>query len=59
MKQLKKLAKLLLIVLVVAYVLRKPGPAAATLRVAGQTAYQGVLSLADSAAKFLDALFRH
>lgn len=57
--KIKKILKIVLIVFAVFYVLRSPNSAAGTLRVAGQTAYQGVMTLADSAAKFFDALLRH
>jgi hypothetical protein len=56
--KIKKILKMLLIVFAVFYVLRSPGSAAGTLRVAGQTAYQGVQTLADSAARFFDALLQ-
>jgi hypothetical protein len=59
MKNLKKMGKVLLVLMLAAWVLTKPGPAANTLRSAGQSAYQGVLGLANGAAQFLDALFRH
>jgi hypothetical protein len=54
--KLKKILKILLIVFVAFYVLRSPTSAATTLRAAGETAYQGMLALANSAAKFFDAL---
>jgi hypothetical protein len=57
--KIKKIVKMLLIIFAVFYVLRSPNSAAGTLRVAGQTAYQGVMTLADSAAKFFDALLKH
>jgi hypothetical protein len=56
--KIKKIVKMLLIIFAVFYVLRSPNSAAGTLRVAGQTAYQGVMTLADSAAKFFDALLK-
>jgi hypothetical protein len=56
--KLKKILKILLIVFLAFYVLRSPTSAAGTLRAAGETAYQGILTLADSAAKFFDALLK-
>jgi hypothetical protein len=56
--KLKKIVKVLLIIFAVFYVLRSPANAASTLRGAGQAAYQGVLALADSAARFFDALLK-
>lgn len=57
--KIKKILKIVLLLFAVIYVLLSPNSAAGTLRVAGQTAYQGVMTLADSAAKFFDALLRH
>lgn len=54
-----KILKIVLILGAVFYVLRSPNSLAGTLRVAGQTAYNGVMTLADLAAKFFDALLRH
>jgi hypothetical protein len=59
MKQLKKIGKVLLVLMLAAWVLTKPGPAANTLRSATSSAYQGVLGLANGAAQFFDALLRH
>jgi hypothetical protein len=57
--KLKKILKILAIVFVAFYVLRSPSSAADTLRTAGQAAYQGLESLASSAAQFFDALLRN
>lgn len=54
--KLKKIIKILLIVFAVFYVLRSPQSAADTLRLAGTAAFQGIRSLADSAATFFDTL---
>lgn len=56
--KVKKVLKIVLIVFAVFYVLRSPSSAAGTLRMAGQTAYQGVMTLSDSAVKFFDVLMR-
>jgi hypothetical protein len=54
--KVKKLLKAVLIAAAILYVLRSPTSAAETLRTAGNTAYQGVVNLADSAGRFFDAL---
>ena len=58
MKQVKKIVKLLLIVFAVMYILRRPGPAADTLRVGWQTASEGFMAVFNSAGRFVDALLQ-
>ena len=57
--KIKKIVKLLLIVFCVFYVMRSPNSAAGTLRAAGRTAYEMVMTLADFASKAFDSLLRH
>lgn len=55
---LTKIVKWALLAFFIFYVMRSPNSAAETLRLAGEAAYGGIKDLADSAARFFDALLR-
>ena len=54
---LRKILMMALIAFVAYYVIRSPNAAASAFRGAGSTTFHGLQSLAESIAKFVDALF--